>query len=124
MRIKDDEPDKRYTGKYMENLVRKCKRGGKIGVFNWSYENENSNTIFNIIIKELNDKRKNPIFDIIEIYLKYLRESEDKFKKGNEKNLMIREVLKIEGQKKEKYINRILSELTIPKKLQKVNLTI
>ena len=69
--------------------MRQSTNRGKVGALKQYYNTGNSNFIFNSVQKELRFIRNVPIFDNIGVYLKHIKEYEDKYKTNMEVNLII-----------------------------------
>ena len=73
LRTEEDEPIYTYNDKYMRWFVRQSIKGGRVCAFNQYYKSDHYNDIKRILSKELGVKGN--IFDIIEEYLRYKKET-------------------------------------------------
>ena len=99
LRTEKDEPFYIYNDKYMRWFVSQSIKGGRVWAFHQYYKSNLCDDILKIISEELNVKGN--IYDIIEAYLKYKKNTLKFMKKHMKINLMIIE-MKMKKKKKTK----------------------
>ena len=118
LRTDQDELIYTYNDKYMRHFVKQAAYGGRVCAFNQYYKSKICDDILNIISKELNVEGNT--HEKIEAYMNYKNEHIKVFEKEYEDQF---DDYRIENvDRKEKYINKKLTQLRIHQLLKQLQL--
>ena len=103
----------------MRHFVRKSIKGGRCSALNQYYKSNISQGVFNIISKELNVNGNDNVCEIIDKYFEYTNEKRKIIE--DEYDSKFKDYRDIDVEERTEHINKELNQLSIHKKLQKLD---